>query len=169
MFSFKNHAVRRGRATSLRRVLFRNQFLARLLTVVQVFQVLSRHGIAGQSFQKFLELKFFLGREMQGLNFFGPAQERSFGIAATIVELDHIVQSCCLAITEIRSCFGYMAQALGSPASRGDGFAAKISVTSAMGIVAERAIDAEVGPGYGGRTNKCLVGGSSRFSGIGMR
>ena len=106
---------------------------------------------------------------MQWPNLLGTAEERSYRIAAAVIELDDIVQGRSLAIAEVRGRAIDLTKTFRAPQSNRDCLAAEIAIPVSRRIIAEVSVHIKVAICDRGIADERLVGNAASFRGIGVR
>jgi hypothetical protein len=139
------------------------------LRVVEVPKVLWWDMLTGQRFEERLQPLFLRCRKVEGSDLFRSAKERTGRVAASIVEVDYVIQRRCLAIAEVRGGTGNLPKGFRPPEAHRNGLLAETAVARGSGIVTVRSVNVEVTIGNSGIADKGLVGGAPSLSRVGVR
>src|SRR5260370_32412565 len=104
---------------------------------------------------------------MQWADLLWSSEEGAVGVTAAIIEVDHVVQCCRLAVAEVRSGLSHLTKAFRPPEAGRNCLAAKIAIPFAGRIIAEVSVHVEIAVGHCSRANQGLVGRAPGLGRIG--
>src|SRR5215217_5850136 len=93
---------------------------------------------AGQRLEKLLEVLLLLVGQVERVDLLWTSDERAIGIAAAVVELNHLGERCHLPVTHVRPRLCDLAQPFGAPLPIGNGGVAEAGKALSAAVVAVR-------------------------------